>query len=568
METTTFGAVQTTPTGGARLSSKVFGVDLDALVTSLVDAKKIPITKKNVDIDSNTKKITAYQDLQTLSTALNAAVTNLRTPYVGSGGDDLFTKKAAFAQSSTTASPTGITSIVPSKTAEAGSFTLKVNRLATKDVINSSGTFNSNTATPITTNGNFSINGTNIAVTTGMSLEAIRGAINAETATTKVTASVIKVNDTTYKLGLQSTVTGDAIDVTGSDAQVLADLSIAGSGATDASLSAELVYNGVTVTRANNKVTDLRPNVTFDLFTADPASTLSVDIRDDSEAVKTGIVEFVEAYNAVVDFVKAQNTINSDGSIPEDSVLFGSSALRTLYSQIQNAVSGTAAGVTTGINNFRDAGITFDANNRLVIDDEKLDTALLEKGAEIKNLFSFQASSSNSNFNVLSRPNILNNIAGNDIVVNVLGTSGIGTATSANIVYGGNTYTATVQNGIIRAPEGSPLEGFAFGYLGPVVNEGVDAPQTTTIKPTQGLADKIGAFLETSLGTEGLLNRAVTDLQDKNTRINKDIDLLNRQIELYRERLSAQFVTVQRNVSILESIKSSLDATFNNNNDN
>jgi hypothetical protein len=114
METTTFGAVQTTPTGGARLSSKVFGVDLDALVTSLVDAKKIPITKKNVDIDSNTKKITAYQDLQTLSTALNAAVTNLRTPYVGSGGDDLFTKKAAFAQSSTTASPTGITSIVPS----------------------------------------------------------------------------------------------------------------------------------------------------------------------------------------------------------------------------------------------------------------------------------------------------------------------------------------------------------------------------------------------------------------------------------------------------------------------
>ncbi len=567
METTTFGAIQTTPTGGVSLSSKVFGVDLDALVNSLVDAKKIPITQKNVVIDSNTAKITAYQTLQTLSTALNKTVTNLRTPSVALGGDDLFARKAAFAQSSTSASPTGITSIVPSKTAETGSFTLKVNRLATKDAINSSGTFASNTATPITTNGNFSLNGTNIPVTTGMSLDAIKNAINAQTATTKVTASVIKVNDTTYKLGLQSTVTGDAIDVTGSDAQVLTDLSIAGSGATDTSLSAELVYNGVTVTRPNNKVTDLRDNVTFDLFTADPATTLSVDIRDDSEAVKGGIIEFVKAYNAVVDFVKTQNTINSDGTIPKDAVLFGSSALRTLYSQVQNAVSGTATGVASGINNFRDAGITLDANNKLVINNAILDTALLEKGAEIKNLFSFQAKSSNSNFNVLSRPNILNNIAGNDIVVNVLGTSGTGAATSANIVYGGNTYTATIQNGIIRAPEGSPLEGFAFGYLGPVVNEG-GAPQTTTIKPTQGLADKIGAFLETSLGTEGLLNRAVTDLQDKNTRINKDIDLLNRQIDLYRERLAAQFVTVQRNVSILESIKSSLDATFNNNNGN
>lgn len=568
METTTFGAIQTTPTGGVSLSSKVFGVDLDALVNTLVDAKKIPITQKNVVIDSNTAKITAYQTLQTLSTALNNAATNLRTPSVALGGDDLFARKAAFAQSSTTASPTGITSIIPSKTAESGSFTLKVNRLATKDVINSSGTFSSNTATPITADGNFSLNGTNIALTTGMSLDAIKDAINAQTETTKVTASIIKVNDTTYKLGLQSTVTGDAIDVSGSDAQVLTDLSITGSGATDTSLSAELVYNGVTVTRPNNKVTDLRDSVTFDLFTADPATTLSVDIRDDSEAVKGGIIEFVEAYNAVVDFVKTQNTINSDGTIPEDAVLFGSSALRTLYSQIQNIVSDTATGVTSGINNFRDAGITLDENNKLVIDDAVLDDALLEKGDEIKNLFSFQAPSSNANFNVLGRPDILSTIAGNDIVVNVLGTSGTGVATSANIVYGGNTYTATIQNGIIRAPEGSPLEGFAFGYVGPVVNEGVDTPQTTTIKPTQGLADRIGAFLETSLGTDGLLSRSIVDLEDKNTRINKDIDLLNRQIELYRERLAAQFVTVQKNVSILESIKSSLDATFNNNNDN
>ena len=57
METTTFGAIQTTPTGGVSLSSKVFGVDLDALVNTLVDAKKIPITQKNVVIDSNTAKI-------------------------------------------------------------------------------------------------------------------------------------------------------------------------------------------------------------------------------------------------------------------------------------------------------------------------------------------------------------------------------------------------------------------------------------------------------------------------------------------------------------------------------
>jgi flagellar hook-associated protein 2 len=565
-QTTSFGQIKVDANGKPTLSSTVFGVDINAFVDNLVDAKKIPVTSKNVQITKNTAKVTALQQLQTLTTTLNSKALSLRNPTVTSGGTDIFAQKIAQAQSSTSTAAGTIAAITPDKTASIGSFTLKVNRLATKDAVNSSSTFASNTSTPVSTDGTLRINGQSIALTSGMTLDQIKDAINAKTGTSNVSASVIKVDSTHYKLSLQGTTTGKAIDLTGSDASITTDLSLAGSGATDTSLSAELAYNGVTVTRSTNTVTDLVGGVTFDLFNADPASTLSVDIKSDSSAISTAIGDFVTAYNDVVDFVKTQNTISADGTVPDTAVLFGNSSLRTLYSQIQSSVAKAVGGVS-GINNLRDAGISFDATNKLSVDSNKLASALLDHGDEIKNLFSFQTTSTNSNFSTLSRPNAFPNIAGNPIKVNVLETNATGSATSATLEFGGTTYTADVQNGIIRAPAGSPLEGFAFGYVGAVVNSG-DAPQTATLTPTQGIADILGGILDTNLSSTGLIAKSITEVQDKNTLINKQIDTLNAQIESYRQRLTDQFTATQANVSRLQQIQNSINSMFNNNSSN
>lgn len=558
---TSFGTLST-DTGSPRLGSKVFGVDVNELVKNLTDAKKIPIQKQQVRIDTNTTKIEALQQLKTLTNDLATAVRDLRSPNVVMGGTDVFKAKAAFAQSSNSTPATQIVRITPGKNAEVGDFTLKVNRLATADIINSSAPVASQSTQPLTADGVLSLNGTNINLTTGMSLEQIEAAIDAVSGTTRVKADIVKISDTSYGLTLRASDTGKAIQLGGSAASVLTDLGLAASGKTDTALSAEMVYNGVTVHRASNTVKDLVPDVTFDLLSADAGATLSVDIDQDASAIKDGIIKFVDAYNALLTFSKAQRAISADGTVPESSVLFSDSTLRSLTSGLQGIVSG-AVGSVSGLNNLRAAGITMDVNNQLVINDTVLDAAILEKPDEVRNLFAFQSSGSNSDIFTLGRPVTLGNLAGQEINVRVTATTVTGKATAAELVYGGITYMAEIKNGIIYAPDSSPLKGFAFGYTGPAIDGVNVTAQSSTIKNTQGFADRIGGFLDGYLRQDsGTLDSAVQELEDKNSQIETQIARMETQVEQFRTRMTDRFLVVQQQVQQLEALKTSLQTQF------
>jgi flagellar hook-associated protein 2 len=559
---TSFGNI-TVDNGTPRLGSKVFGVDLNELVKNLTEAKKIPIQQQQVKIDANTTKIGALKDLKTLSNALATAARDLRNPSVLMGGTDVFKAKAAFAQSSTSTPATDILRVTAGTTAQVDSFTVKVNRLARADVINSSTTFGGTTATPVTADGTLSINGTAIALTTGMSLADIESAIDTVSSTTGVKADVVKINDTTYGLTLKASDTGKAIQLTGSAAGVLTDLGLAASGATDTSLSAELSYNGVTVTRATNTVKDLVLGITFDLLSAEPGTTVSISIAQDAGAVKDSMIKFVDAYNALLTFSKEQRAINADGTVPEDSILFNDSTLRSITSGLQGLIGGAVGGVS-GLNNLREAGISLSSENLLVIDDTKLDAAILEKPDEVRNLFTFQSSSTNSSLFTLNRPAALGSFTGQNIQVNVTSTNTDGKALTASIVYGGTTYAARIENGIIYAPDDSALKGFAFGYTGPVVTAGTPATyQSSTIQVTQGIADGIGGFLEGYLKQDnGTLDIALQELEDKNDRIQNQITRMEAQVELFRTRMADRFLAVEQQVSQLDTLKNSLQAQF------
>ena len=559
--TTSFGNIST-ESGAPRLGTKVFGVDVNELVRNLTDARKIPIQKQQVRIDANTTKISALQELKGLSNDLAAAVRDLRNPNVVMGGTDVFKAKAAFAQSSNSTPATQIVRITPGSKAEVAEFSLKVNRLATSDLINSSVTVASQTTKPLTADGSLSINGTPVALTATMTFEEIEAAIDAVSATTKVKADIVKISDTSYGLTLKASDTGKALQLAGSDAGVLTGLGLAPSGKTDTSLSAELVYNGVPVYRATNTVKDLVPEVTFDLLTADPAATVSVEIEQDASAVKDGIIRFVEAYNALLSFSKEQRKINADGTVPESSILFNDSALRSMSSGLQGIVSGAVASVA-GLNNLRSAGIVMNPDNTLTINDTVLDAAILEKPDEVRNLFTFQSPSTNSDIFTLGRPASLGGVAGQNITVNVTATSGSGKVTAATLVYGGNTYTPEIRNGIIYAPDDSPLKGFVFGYTGPAIDGVTVTPQTGTLTPTQGLADRIGGFLDGYLQQDsGTFDTAIQELEDKNSLIETRITRMESQVEQFRSRMLDRFLAVQQQVQQLDALKTSLQTQF------
>lgn len=552
-----FGKI-TVENGRPRLSSQVFGVDIGDLVKNLADAKRIPIQKEQVRIDGNTKKMEALRELKTLTNAVASAARDLRNPSVIMGGADVFKAKAAFAQSSTGASATQFVRITPDSKANVGKFDLTVNRLATSDTINSSLPSAATTATPLTANGTLQVNGQDIALTSTMSLDQISAAINTASTTTKVRAEVVRINDSSFALSLKSTETGKAIQLDNSTAQLLTDLGLAESGKTDAQLSAQLVYNGTTVTRATNTVKDLVPNVTFDLLAADPANRISVSIEQDSSKVKEAIVSFVDAYNALVDFTKKQRAISPDGTVSPDAVLFNDTTLRTVQTQLQGAISSVAGGVS-GLNNLRAAGISLDGGNRMVINDQTLDAAILENPGGVRNLFSFQATANNGNAFVLGRPAALGSLAGEAIDLRVTATSPDGRVLTADIVHNGTTYTANVRSGIMYAPDDSPLKGFAFGYTGPVVNAG-DPAQSTVVTPTQGIADKVAGLLDDYIRQNGAMDTAIQELESKNTRITNQITRMEAQVELFKERITAQFLRTEAQVQQLNSIRTSLQA--------
>jgi flagellar hook-associated protein 2 len=560
---TSFGNIQTdTKTGSARLSSKIFGVDIGELVNNLVDAKKIQITKKEVNISANSAKLAALNTLQSLSSAVQSAALNLRKPTISTGGTDVFAQKSAFLQSSNSSvAANTLFAATPTKDADLGKYTIAINRIARQDIINGTGTQATDNAASTLTGGTLSLNGSNITVTAGMTLNALKDAINAVKDTSKVQANVVKVTNGDFRISLQSTETGDAIDLTGTTGNTLTELGIAASGETDTSLSAEIVYNGQTVYRKTNTVSDLVSNTTLDLYSGSPSTTVTVEVSRDNVQIKEGIAAFVEAYNALADFNKEQRKVNTDGTVSEEAVLFSDTNLRNTYTQAQSLISGVVSGLGAGkINNLRDAGISLDEDNKLVIDDAKLDKAIVEKPSEIENLFAFKSNTTNSNLYVLGRPSILGEAAGKNITLRVLETDGTAKPTSAELDYEGTTYTLTVTDGIMYAPDNSPLKGMTFGYNGGVVNSG-DPAVTTTITATQGIADLFSSSLDAfTKPTTGSLALAIQELEDNNDRIEADIEKVNARIELYRAQITQQFLAAERTVSQLESIKNSISA--------
>ncbi|MFM7621925.1 MAG: flagellar filament capping protein FliD, partial [Alphaproteobacteria bacterium] len=292
-------------------------MDLNELVDGFVKAKSVPISRKEVEVSKKSDILSSYKDYEDLLNALKSPSGNLRRPSVAQNGTDVFGQNIAYATSSLGGSSSAVT-VTPKAATPLGTYSLTVNRLAKSDAVLSSAVdvFSSQEDPLITSAGTLSINGTAIAVAAGDSLKTVVDAINTQTSTTKVRAQIVNLGDGTYRLNLSATESGKAITLTGSDAGVLDDLNISalGSGETDASLSAEVVYNGVTVTRSSNTINDLIPSASIDLFSANPLDKIRISVETNNQNVRAQVDAFVDAYNALRDFYDTQTFVNGDGT--------------------------------------------------------------------------------------------------------------------------------------------------------------------------------------------------------------------------------------------------------------
>ncbi len=402
----------TSTTGSLATPGVGSGLDITSIVSKLMTVESQPLTALAAKEASYQAKISAYGSLKSGLAALQSALTGLIDVR------SMKSVKASIADST-------LASVSAQSTAVPGSYSMKVSLLAQAHKVSSSG-FASTTSTVGTGSltftfgtyaaGTFTANGEAAAksVTIGAgqnTLAGIRDAVNA--AGIGVTATI--VNDgsvsgnrlvfTSVASGaansLKVTVADD--DTTNGDALGLSQLAYdpagtAGNGRnmaeTVAAQNAQLVIDGISVTKSSNVITDAIQGVSINLTKADPAVTTTLTVTSDTSGIAKSVQEFVKAYNDLATSIVTATKY--DATNKKAAILTGDSAPRIIQSQLRAIVTGSLAGSGLSLTTLSQVGVSFKVDGTLSLDTAKLNAAITADPSGVGRLFAAVGSASDS----------------------------------------------------------------------------------------------------------------------------------------------------------------------------
>lgn len=201
--------------------------------------------------------------------------------------------------------------------------------------------------------------------------------------------------------GITATVTatsdGDVLQISGGSAFNMTDSSTLLD-------DLEIEKDQLIIERDNNTISDLFDGVTLTLFQAEEGTTINIDIEKDLTEVKTGLVNFVNAYNDLRQELNRQLKPDpATGSAREDTSLFGNSTLEEIDRRLEAIIGAGADGVDGAFTVLAQIGIDFITNGELTddtladtltINEEQLDEALLTNLDDVRKMFEFDFTSS------------------------------------------------------------------------------------------------------------------------------------------------------------------------------
>lgn len=351
------------------------GMDIDAMVGALVAAEKAPKEAQLTRLETTTT--TKISALGTLRTALSSFQTALK---------DL-NNVALFENRSAKSSNNDLLAATASKTAQSGTYSIKVEQLATGSKTATApldGDLKTGVAGTLTVKVGDG-EGVDVEIGQGASLTQVKDALNAALKDSGVTANLLTDPSTgKTRLVMSSTNTGEGKDVsitasggleafainTGSDATEQAG------GVLERAQNAKFSIDGLALQSATNKVEGAIPEVTLNLASADKDKAVTVTIAQDVDGVTANIKKFVTAYN---NLITTTNSLTKVTKVGEDGQplaggLVGDSSVRSILSGIQNELISQGGG--DGIRVLSDLGITTQQDGKLAIDDTKLKAAL------------------------------------------------------------------------------------------------------------------------------------------------------------------------------------------------
>jgi len=395
-----------------------------------------------------------------------------------------------------------------------------------------------------------------ISVASGMSLEDIVDAINAQTSTTNVQASIIQVSSTQFEMVLSATEDNAEIvtsSVSGDD--IMNKLGVTDSSGDFATVlqtaqAALFKLDDIEITRDSNDISDVLSGVTFNLLQTTPTgATLNISIETDTSAIQTALETFVTDYNAFRDVVYAQQQLStSDGE--NNPVLFGDGTMRDIMNQIQSALNTSIGGLS-----LSDLGLSFNETNDLELDTSTLTTTLTNDLASVISLLATQVTASSSSLSVANTGSSQPASFTLDLVVD-----DTGSLTSASV--GGDSSLFTVSGNSIVGKANTAYSGMAFIYTG-------STSQSITVTSTFGIAAQIYNLAKSSSNTStGSLQALITNLQTQDDSMQQQIDDINSRAALYKTMLTNQYAKYQSAISTANSTLDYLSALLNSGNSN
>lgn len=382
----------------ASISSIGLGANIDAesIITQLLTLEKQPITKVESENTKLNTKLSTWGRIQSGFSALESAATAL-------------TRDGFWSATTATTSDATAVSVTTGTDSPAGAYSVQVQQLAQSQYITSGayaakdtvvgegtlrielGTFTANPTAPPAATFAAKAAATAVDIEIGPgdnTLEKIRDRINSANA--GVTASL--VNDAT---GTRLVLRGSSgkenafrVSVTESGAAGLSALAYDPSAdittmtESQKASDARATINGVQVTSASNTLTNVIDGLSLKLGKV-TTSPVDVNVDRDNTSIRTGIDNFVKAYNDLVGLIRVQTLY--DEASKTAGPLQGDSAANGLMRQLRSlAVSSTTG--SSVFDRLSSVGLEMNKDGTFTTNSTKL-TSAMGNLTELKKLF-------------------------------------------------------------------------------------------------------------------------------------------------------------------------------------
>lgn len=320
------------------MSVSSLGAGSGVLTSTLIDQLKAADTAAMITpID---KKVTLQKQKDSALSLLSSLLSTFKSSASALDDDALYQKRNV---SGSTAS----VSVTASAGVAVQSFSVS-NTLMALNNVKESGSFSAITNSAATGSGTMALTvggvAYNINYTSTTTLESLRDSIN-NVAGTGVKASTLQVGTNDYRLILTSKQTGvnQTISLTDSvggslDTKLLAynvTTNPTGMQEIQAARDASFKYNGITLTRSSNTVTDIIPGVTVNLL--QDSGSANISISQDTQSISDAMSSYVQNYNTLTSQLTSMTT--SDTKAGTIGIFNGDNSIKAITREINQFIT-------------------------------------------------------------------------------------------------------------------------------------------------------------------------------------------------------------------------------------